>query len=61
MFRYTEEEAINQRIEIIMPQLYKLYHQDMINAYIESNNESETEYFTKENEFFGKDKKGFIF
>ena len=33
----------------------------MINAYIESNNESETEYFTKENEFFGKDKKGFIF
>lgn len=61
MFRFTEEESVNQRIEIIMPQLYKLYHQDLINSYIESNSESETDYFSKEHEFFGKNKNGFIF
>ena len=60
MFKISKEEAINKKIEIIMPSIYSDNHVDFILNFIKNNQDKEV-YFLKDNNFFGKDKNGFIF
>ena len=61
MFKISKEEAINKKIEIIMPKIYRDNHVDFIINYIENDVQDNQDYFLKDNNFFGKDKNGFIF
>ena len=64
LFGYSKEEIINKKINILMPELYAMNHNDFLNRFIENTNADqyyESKYLNINQNFFGKNKSGYIF
>lgn len=64
LFGYSKEEILNKKINILMPELYAVNHNDFVNRFLEntwSDQYFESKYLSVNQNFFGKNKSGFIF
>ena len=56
---YTEEDIINQRVEVIIPEVYRPSHPDYINDLLKKSNPND-KYLENERSTFCKNKQGFL-
>ena len=64
LFGYSKEEILNKKINAIMPELYAANHNDFLNRFLENTSSDpyyESRYLNSNQNFFGKNKSGFIF
>ena len=64
LFGYSKEDIITKKINILMPELYALNHNDFLNRFLENSAADqfyESKYLNVNQNFYGKNKSGYIF
>lgn len=64
LFGYSKEEILNKKINILMPELYAANHNDFLNRFLENTALEqfyESKYLDINQNFYGKNKSGYIF
>ena len=59
LFGYTEEEIVNKKLDLIIPEIYRNNHDEYMMDYLNKKGD-DSEYINQEIFNFGKTKKGFI-